>query len=45
MEMLGTVMDAFFTVCMRCISYCKSVRPSVCPSVRHLPLLCQNDGT
>ena len=22
-----------------------SVRPSVCPSVRHTPVLCQNDGT
>jgi len=22
-----------------------SVRPSVCPSVRHMPVLCQNDGT
>ena len=31
--------------CARCISYSNSVRPSVCLSVRHTPVLCQNDGT
>jgi len=31
--------------CKRCISYGNSVRPSVCLSVRHTPVLCQNDGT
>ena len=31
--------------CKRCISYCNSVRLSVCPSVRHTSVLCQNDGT
>jgi len=35
--------------CKRCISYgnslCLSVRPSIHPSVRHMPVLCQNDGT
>jgi len=35
--------------CKRCISYGNSVRLSdclsVCPSVRHTPVLCQNDGT
>jgi len=25
------------------IGYGKSVRPSVCPSVRHTPVLCQNE--
>jgi len=35
--------------CKHCISYgnsvCLSVRPSIRPSVRHTPVLCQNDGT
>ena len=31
--------------CKRCISYGNSVRLSVCPSVCHTPVLCQNDGT
>ena len=30
--------------CKRCISYSNSVCPSVRPSVRHTPVLCQNDG-
>ena len=29
----------------RCISYSKSVRPSVCPSVRHTLALSQNDSS
>ena len=31
--------------CKRCISYSNSVCPSVRLSVRHTPVLCQNDGT
>ena len=37
--------------CKRCTSYtaipsvCPSFCLSVCPSVRHTPVLCQNDGT
>jgi len=31
--------------CKRCTSYGNSVRLFVCPSVRHTPVLCQNDGT
>ena len=31
--------------CKRCISYTNSVCPSVCPSVRHTPVLYQNDDT
>jgi len=31
--------------CKRCISYGNSVCPSIRLSVRHTPVLCQNDGT
>jgi len=33
------------TFCCTCVCYDKSVRPSVCPCVRHTPTLCQNEGT
>jgi len=36
---------AAMLACKRCTSYSISVRPSVRPSVCHMPVLCQNDGT
>jgi len=43
-------LDSFYSApqcshCKRCTSYGNSVRLSVCPSVWHTPVLCQNDCT
>jgi len=49
-EDLNPAMGAFYSApqcshSKRCTSYSNSVCLSVCPSVCHTPVLCQNDGT